>query len=94
VHLQKIMQQKDLHDVLAIMDKVEAEQWRKQLVEHCGTVQFKENGRFSYSGMQIEITDQGKMINIQFFPWQMLGGTNVLAKQLSRTKVTFVLEKN
>jgi hypothetical protein len=46
-------------DILAIVDEKEAEKIRAHLVAKFGTVLFEVNGRLSYLGMEIEISDEG-----------------------------------
>jgi hypothetical protein len=47
-----------MDDILADVDKQEAEKLRKKLFKRFGMVQFEERGRFLYLGMQINVTDQ------------------------------------
>jgi len=59
-------------DILAIIDKEEAERIRAHLVAKFGTMLFEMNGRLSYLGMEIEILDQGTRINMSFYVKQIL----------------------
>jgi hypothetical protein len=54
-------------DILAIVDEEEAEKIRAHLVAKFGTVLFKINGKLSYLGMEIEISDEGTKIDMSFY---------------------------
>jgi hypothetical protein len=64
-----------MDDILADVDKQEAEKLRKKLFKRFGMVQFEERGRFLYLGMQINVTDQqGATIVMVFYTKQLLKG--------------------
>jgi hypothetical protein len=62
-------------DILAIVDKAEAERIRVTLVARFGTVQFKIGGRLSYLGMEIDIRDTGTVIDMSFYIKQVIADT-------------------
>jgi hypothetical protein len=64
-----------MDDILADVDKQEAEKLRKKLFKRFGMVQFEERGRLLYLGMQINVTDQqGATIVMVFYTKQLLKG--------------------
>jgi hypothetical protein len=62
-------------DILAIVDKAEAERIRATLVARFGTVQFEIGGRLSYLGMEIDIRDIGTVIDMSFYVKQVVADT-------------------
>jgi hypothetical protein len=54
-------------DILAIVDKAEAERIRAMLLARFGTVQLEIGGRLSYLGMKIDIRDIGTVIDMSFY---------------------------
>jgi hypothetical protein len=59
-------------DILAIVDKAEAERIRVTLVARFGTVQFEIGGKLSYLGMEIDIRDTGTVIDMSFYVKQVV----------------------
>jgi hypothetical protein len=62
-------------DILAIVDKAEAERIRVTLVAlvaRFGTVQFEIGGRLSYLGMEIDIRDTSTVIDMSFYVKQVV----------------------
>ena len=59
-------------DILAFENAQEAEKIRAHLVAKFGTVLFEVNGRLSYLGMEIEVTDEGMKLNMSFYVKQLL----------------------
>jgi hypothetical protein len=59
-------------DILGIVDEKEAKKLKEYLVKRFGTVLFKEGGRLSYLGMDVEITDAGTKINMSFYVKQLM----------------------
>ncbi len=59
-------------DILAIVDKDEAEKIRAHLVAKFGSVQFETGGRLSYLGMEINVTDAGTSVDMSFYVKQLL----------------------
>ena len=81
-------------DILAIVDADEAKKIRAHLVSKFGTVQFEIDGRLSYLGIEINITEEGTSINMSFYVKQMLDDAEEkleLVEYLSTgTKETFI----
>jgi hypothetical protein len=48
-----------IDDILAIVNEREAKRLKEWQAAKCGSVQFKENGRLSSLGMDVEITNEG-----------------------------------
>jgi hypothetical protein len=68
-------------DILAHVDKQEAEILRKKLVERFRTMPFEEGGRLSYLGMQLNVTDEETTINMLFYTKQLPEGSNVHVRE-------------
>jgi hypothetical protein len=85
-------------DILAIVDEVEAEKIRVQMVAKFGTMLFEINGKLSYLGMKIEISDEGTKIEMSFYVKQIIEDAEeklVLTKYESPgTKETFVANES
>ncbi len=62
-------------DILAIVDRAEAERLRATLVARFGTVQFEIGGRLSYLGMEIDIRDIGTVVDMSFYVKQVVADT-------------------
>jgi hypothetical protein len=54
-------------NILANINKEEAERLRQNLIKQFGTVQLESSGRFSYLGMQIDIMMKRTIINMSFY---------------------------
>jgi len=84
-------------DILAIVDKEDAERITAHLVAKFGTVVFERNGELSYLGMEIEISDEGTKIDMSFYVRQIIGDAeerSVLTEYESPgTKETFVAQE-
>jgi hypothetical protein len=59
-------------DILAIVDEEEAKRIRAHLVAKFGTVLFEVNGKLSYLGMEIELSDEGTKIDMSFYVRQII----------------------
>jgi hypothetical protein len=85
-------------DILAIVDEVEAEKIRVQMVAKFGTMLFEINGKLSYLGMKIEISDEGTKIEMSFYVKQIIEDAEeklVLTEYESPgTKETFVANES
>ncbi len=53
-----------MDDILGIVDDKEAKKLKTHLEARFGTVQFKEGGRLSYLGMEVDITDAGTSVDM------------------------------
>ena len=54
-------------DILAQVDKEEVERLRVHLRKRFGEVQFEIGEKLSYLGMQINIRDEGMMVDMSFY---------------------------
>jgi hypothetical protein len=64
-------------DILAIVDAEEVERLRTRLEELFGTIQYEVGAKLSYLGMDVNIEDQGTMIDMMFYVKQVLEGEMV-----------------
>jgi hypothetical protein len=78
-------------DILAIVDKREAERLRTKLIEIFGTVQFEIGNKLSYLGMEIEVTDAGTTIDMSFYVEELLKGYDVVERWSPAKKTWFVV---
>jgi hypothetical protein len=81
-------------DLLADVDKQEAENLRTKLVEWFGMVLFEESSILSYLGMQIDVMDEGTTIDMMFYTKQLLEGVNMPERQSSGTKSTIMAQED
>ena len=83
-----------MDDILAIVDKDEAEKIRAHLVAKFGSVQFETGGRLSYLGMEINVTDAGTSVDMSFYVKRLLEDAkdkmNPVVYASLGTKETFV----
>ncbi len=81
-------------DILAIVDKEEAEKIQAHLVAKFVSVQFEEGGRLSYLGMEIDVTVAGTSVDMSFYVKQLLEDAkermNLVVYASPGTKETFV----
>jgi hypothetical protein len=61
--------------ILANVAREEAMALKAQLEKVFGTIQF-EGGRLSYLGMQLELCDEGTIVDMLFYAKQLLEGNN------------------
>jgi len=64
-------------NILAQVDKEEAEHLRVHLKKRFGEVQFEIGEKLSYLGMQINIKDEGTMVDMSFYIKKLLEGMTV-----------------
>jgi hypothetical protein len=57
----------DVDNILALVDAKEAEHLKMHLTKHFGTVRFEIGAKLSYLGMQLNIRDEGMLIDMCFF---------------------------
>jgi hypothetical protein len=81
-------------DLLADVDKQEAENLRTKLVEWFGMVLFEESSILSYLGMKIDVMDEGTTIDMIFYTKQLLEGVNMPERQSSGTKSTIIAQED
>jgi len=69
-------------DILAQVDKKEAERLQKHLMRKFGEVQFEVGSKVSYFGMQIDIRDEGTMVDMNFYVKKLLEEASVKGQSL------------
>ncbi len=79
-------------DILALVDRKEAEILRAHLVERFGTVQFKVARKLSYLGMQIEIKEKGVVVDMSYYAMKILEGVEASAAGSPGTKAMFIVD--
>lgn len=83
-----------MDDILAVVDEKEAEILKQSLEERFGSVQFEIGERLSYLGIQIDIIDEGTMIDMSFYVSQVLEGAQATIKQSPGMKTTFTVTED
>jgi hypothetical protein len=56
-------------------------------------VQFEVSGRLSYLGMQIDISSEGTIIDMQFYTKKVLEGMDVPVRELLGMNTTFIVDE-
>jgi hypothetical protein len=80
-------------DILENVDREEAMNLKAQLEKAFGTIQFEEGGRLSYLGMQLELHEEGTIVDMLFYAKQLLEGKNLKEAPSPSTKRTFEVDK-
>jgi hypothetical protein len=82
-------------DILAVVDEQESEKFKNHLEEKFGEVKFKRNNKLSYLGMEIEITDEGTIVDMSFFVHQLLkeNGQGVKVMSAPGTKEMYMVDE-
>jgi hypothetical protein len=78
-------------DILALVDRKEAEILRAHLMERFGTVQFEVARKLSYLGMQIEVQEKGVVVDMPFYAMKILEDVEVSAAGSPGTKAMFIV---
>jgi hypothetical protein len=81
-------------DILAQVDDKEAERLREHLMKRFGEVQFEVGSKLSYLGMQIDIRNEGTMIDMSFYVKKLLEGTMVKGGNHRQETTTHLLSTN
>ncbi len=81
----------NVDDILADVNKEEAEKLRKKLVKRFRMAQFEESGRLLYLVMQIDVTNQGATIHLVFYTEQLLEREVVPERQSPGMMSTFMV---
>jgi len=66
-----------VNDILAQVDKKEAERLQKHLMRKFGEVQFEVGSKLLYLGMQIDIRDEGTVVDMSFYVKKLLEEASV-----------------
>jgi hypothetical protein len=82
-----------IDDILANVDREEAMMLKARLEKAFGTIQFEEGGRLSYLGMQLELREEGTVIDMSFYAKQLLEGKNFKVAPSPSTKKTFEVDE-
>jgi hypothetical protein len=80
-------------DILALVDKEEAERIREHLLRRFGEIVFVVGNKQSYLGMEIEVTKQGTILDVSFFVKKLLEGMEVKQFESPGMKDTFVVDE-
>jgi hypothetical protein len=79
-------------DILALVDKDEAEKIRRTLDRQFGKIHFEIGKKLSYLGMEISITESGVTVDMTFYAKRILEDENVVEMKSPCTKTMFVVE--
>jgi hypothetical protein len=80
-------------DILAQVDKGEAERLRVHLKKRFGEVQFEIGERLSYLGMQINVKDEGTTVDMSFYIKKHLEGTTVKGQASPGNHSSFIVDE-
>jgi len=80
-------------DILAQVNKQEAERLRVHLKKHFGEVQFEIGERLSYLGMQINAKDEGTTVDMSFYIKKRLEGTMVKGQASQGNHSSFIVNE-
>ncbi len=80
-----------LDDILAVVDAEEAKRLRARLEQLFGIVQFEEEDKLLYLGMDVHIEDHGTTIDMQFYVQQLLEGEKIEELDAPGMKNTFIV---
>jgi hypothetical protein len=81
-------------DILAQVDEKEAERLRKHLMRKFGDVQFKVGSKLSYLGMQIDVEDEGTIVDMTFYVKKLLEGTKVKGQSSPGKHNSFIVDEH
>jgi hypothetical protein len=82
-----------LDDILAQVDKQEAERLRVHLKKRFGEVQFKIGEKLSYLGMQIIVKDKGTTVDMSFYIKKLLEGTTLKGQASPGNHSSFIVDE-
>jgi hypothetical protein len=81
-------------DILALVDRDEAEKIRKNLDQQFGKVQFEVGKKLSYLGMEISITESGVTVDMTFYAKKILEDEDVAEMKSPCTRSMFIVESS
>jgi hypothetical protein len=81
-------------DILAQVDDKEAVRLREHLMRRFGEVQFEVGSKLSYLGMQIDIGDEGTMIDMSFYVKKLLEGASVKGQPSPGNHNSFIVDEH
>jgi hypothetical protein len=80
-------------DILAQVDEKEAERLRKHLMRKFGEVQFEVGSKLSYLGMQIDVRDEGTIVDMSFYVKKLLEGMSVKGQSSPGNHNSFIVDE-
>jgi len=80
-------------DIMANIDREEAMTLKARLEKAFGTIQFEEGGRLSYLGMQLELREEGTVVDMSFYAKQLLEGKELKEASSPSTRRTFEVDE-
>jgi len=80
-------------DILAQVDKEEAERLRVHLRKRFGEVQFQIGKKLSFRGMQINIRDEGTIVDMSFYIKKLLEGMMVKGQASPGNHTSFIVDE-
>jgi hypothetical protein len=81
-------------DILAQVDEKEAVNLREHLMRKFGEVQFKVGSKLSYLGMQIDIRDEGTIVDMSFYVKKLLEGASVKGQSSPGNHDSFIVDEH
>jgi hypothetical protein len=81
-------------DILALVDRDEAERIRRNLDQQFGKVQFEVGKRLSYLGMEINISSKGVTVDMTFYAKKILEEEDVAEMKSPCTRTMFIVESS
>ncbi len=81
-------------NILALVDKTEAEKLQKFLDDRFGKVQFEVGRQLSYLGMQISIEEKGVTVDMTFYTKSILEDEEVMVIKSPSTKAMFIVKSD
>jgi hypothetical protein len=81
-------------DILAQVDEVEVVRLREHLMRRFGEVQFEVGSNLSYLGMQIDIRDEGTIVDMSFYVKKLLEGASVKGQSSLGNHNSFIVDEH
>jgi hypothetical protein len=81
-------------DILAQVDEAEVVRLQEHLMRKFGEVQFEVGSKLSYLGMQIDIKDEGTMVDMSFYVKKLLEGASVKGQSLPGNHNSFIVNEH
>jgi hypothetical protein len=81
-------------DILALVDAAEAKHLRKHLEKRFGTVQFEILKKLSYLGMQLDIKEDGAIVDMTFYVEKLLEGLTLNMMSSPGNHNSFIVDDN
>jgi hypothetical protein len=80
-------------DILASVDREEAMALKARLEKAFGTIQFEEGSRLSYLGMQLELREEGTLVDMSFYAKQLVEGKELKEASSPSTRKKFEVDE-